>query len=272
MNRSPLPGRAAGRLLISGPGRPAENMAVDAAILACAQRPCGPTLRFYSWQRATLSLGYFQGIDQRSLHAESKSLPVVRRATGGGAIVHDRELTYSLVVPQAGHGLGAAPAVYRAVHAAFAECLADFSVRAVRFADSGAAPAPEEAFLCFQRRTAEDLIVSRYKVLGSAQRRGRGGVLLQHGSLLLAASAAAPQLPGIAELSGRTIAASEILQSLSEKLATLFNVQWTPGQLSAEEATVAASTAADRFSSEAWTQRTRGPAAGLQSARPTGPG
>ncbi len=243
-----------GRLLGLSPGDAAENMAIDAAILACTEPDGGPTLRFYSWRMPTLSLGYFQSLQQRNEHAESAQLPVVRRATGGGAIVHDRELTYSLTVPATRQWVGAAPELYRAVHVAFAAALAEFGVSALRFGDSlGPAPAGEP-FLCFQRRTAEDLLVNHYKVLGSAQRRGHGG-LLQHGSLLLAASTAAPQLPGIAELCGQMITAGELCRVLAEKLAELLQVQWQAAGLTAEERAAARTIQEQKFAAAAWTER-----------------
>ncbi len=254
MNPS-LSGRGVrGRLLISGSGDAVENMAIDAAILESARPEQGPTLRLYSWKAPTLSLGYFQSIDQRSVHLESLRLPVVRRGTGGGAIVHDRELTYSLVRPAAVRVPGAAPAVYRAVHDVFAECLADYGIRAIRFAESWGIPPRQEPFLCFQRRTAEDLIVNQYKVLGSAQRRGAAAVL-QHGSLLLAASPAAPQLPGLRELCGRSLPAHDIFASISQKLGALWEVQWASGELTAAERAAASGRLANRFAAEAWTQR-----------------
>jgi len=245
---------ATGRLLFSGPGAAAENMAIDGAVLAGTGPDSGPTLRFYSWSSPTLSLGYFQPYQQRGEHAESSRLPIVRRATGGGAIVHDRELTYSLIVPASQRWVGAAPALYRAVHDAFVAALAEFGVTAIRFADSFRHAPAGEPFLCFQRRTDEDLLVNQYKVLGSAQRRGPGG-LLQHGSLLLAASSAAPQLPGIAELTGRVITAAEISSALAEKLTALLKVQWQEAGLSSEERAAALAIQEQKFAAPAWTQR-----------------
>ncbi len=64
------------------------------------------SLRFYQWNQPTLSLGYFQSYEDRGRHAASQECTVVRRQTGGGAILHDRELTYSLILP-ATHPLGA---------------------------------------------------------------------------------------------------------------------------------------------------------------------
>lgn len=250
----PLGAATRGRLLISGPGEADQNMAIDAAILQCASPGDGPTLRFYSWREPTLSLGYFQPISQRTLHPESQPLAVVRRATGGGAIVHDRELTYSLVAPSVSQVAGAAPDVYRAVHDAIAASLADFGIQAVRFAASALAAPQSEPFLCFQRRTSEDLIVNGYKVLGSAQRR-TGQALLQHGSLLQAASPAAPQLPGLAELCGRTIGSGDLIAAVSAKLSSRWATRWFDGELTPAEQSAIAPLASG-FADEAWTRKT----------------
>jgi lipoyl(octanoyl) transferase len=141
---------AVGRLIISPPGEGAMNMAIDDALLDNAGTESRPTLRLYRWSQPTLSLGYFQTIASRSEHAASESLAVVRRASGGGAIIHDHELTYSLVVSSLNRSdRGSATAVYRAVHKAFIEVLADFGVIAQRFADTGQLADPTEPFLCF---------------------------------------------------------------------------------------------------------------------------
>jgi lipoate-protein ligase A len=247
-----------GRLLLSGPGEAAANMAIDAAILDRASVERGPTLRIYSWATATLSLGYFQSILQRRDHAESLSIPVVRRASGGGALIHDRELTYSLVMPTGEVGAGGAShELYRDVHFTLLACLADFGVKAYRFGDSGSAkPNAEggEPFLCFQRRTDDDLIVDGYKVLGSAQRRGRGG-LLQHGSLLLESSPAAPQLPGVRELTGRRLTFDEFSGRFAKRLGSVFDVTWKPGNLFEDELSSIESQLKGKFASESWTNR-----------------
>ena len=87
------------RLILDEPSSGAWNMGVDEALREWAETAGGLGLRFYQWAPATLSLGYFQTHRSRALHAGSAQLPLVRRASGGGAIVHDRELTYSLVGP-----------------------------------------------------------------------------------------------------------------------------------------------------------------------------
>lgn len=192
------------RLILDPPGLGAWNMAVDEALLEFGGQDNGWTLRFYGWSEPTLSLGYFQAIESRQTHAASRNCPVVRRQSGGGAIVHDRELTYALVAP-IGHVLARdSQRLYRAVHGAFVQALASVGVTA-RMHDPAVTPSPTpkaaESFLCFERRAVGDIVVGRAKIGGSAQRR-RLGAVLQHGSLLLSRSSAAPELPGIGEFGG----------------------------------------------------------------------
>src|SRR5688500_9559950 len=87
------------RVITDPPASGAWNMAVDEALLESAATGSVATLRFYEWHEPTLSLGYFQPAADREQHAASRACPLVRRASGGGAIVHDRELTYSLAWP-----------------------------------------------------------------------------------------------------------------------------------------------------------------------------
>ena len=188
------------RLLIDPPGSGAWNMAVDETLLEWAAERGGCAWRFYQWSEPTLSLGYFQAFDaDAEKDAEKSCVPVsavVRRLTGGGAILHDRELTYSLVVP-AGHALAARrETLYDAVHRSLIETLAGFGVTAVLCAPIRRALLAPILFLCFQRRASGDVLVGQTKIAGSAQRRRRGAVL-QHGSVLLRRSPAAPRVAGL---------------------------------------------------------------------------
>jgi lipoate-protein ligase A len=193
------------------------NMAMDEALLELgAQRSCC-VVRIYEWVEPTVTLGYFQGSVAASRQAvpdESlRGLPVVRRLSGGGAILHDRELTYSCVVP-ASHSVRHDPSsLYSLVHEQLIRLLAECGVPAMLRSEL-AAPgdmehpklaagisAPAEPFLCFLRSNPNDIVhASGAKIVGSAQRRRRG-VILQHGSLLLAESTAAKGICGIRELS-----------------------------------------------------------------------
>ena len=135
-----------------------------------------------------MTLGYFQGSEQ-SLESPFPGLPVVRRLSGGGAILHDQEITYSLVLP-ASHPRRQDPsAVYQTVHRAIIETAVRFGVpcqlrsefdamnlRATVadtvITDTGT---PAEPFLCFLRKNANDIVhASGNKIVGSAQRRRKG--------------------------------------------------------------------------------------------------
>ena len=242
-----------GRLIPLHAGAAAENMSIDQALQESVEADGVPVLRLYTWSHPTLSLGYFQKLADRDGHAESHSLDCVRRSTGGGAIVHDCELTYSLAVPidpaQAGPRLD----LYQQTHAAITEALAGFGLRAAPFRDdpSPSPTAGKAPFLCFQRRTDEDLIVSGYKVLGSAQRKSRRA-MLQHGSLLLSASRWAPQLPGLSELGGRPIPLAPLAQAVSETIGQALQIDWTAGEISAHERIRAGDIEAEKFAANRW--------------------
>ena len=186
----------------------------------------GCCLRLYRWQEATLSLGYFQEYQDRGGHGPSRNCPVVRRLTGGGAIVHDAELTYSLVV-HGGHPLAARrERLYQAAHGALIEALAALGIAAAlkkgaELFSGSRSKIVLTPFLCFQRPTAGDVLVGETKIAGSAQRRRRGAVL-QHGSVLLRRSAAAPELPALEDAAGKTVEAEPTGRAFGWK-------NWPPG-------------------------------------------
>ncbi len=241
-------------------------MAADQALLASVSAGGPAVLRFYRWHQPTLSLGYFQPVSQRSEHPDSQALPRVRRSTGGGAIVHDQELTYSLTLPIVDRARRSVQRVYDAVHRAIRAVLADEGIVLQRFADSAAARVRRDAmptiepFLCFQRRTDEDLILAGYKVVGSAQRRSARAVL-QHGSLLLRASAAAPQLPGINDLAARPVSWASLTERLPERLGQQLaaagkpRIRWEASEWQAAERTSAGQIEAERFAEPSWNDR-----------------
>jgi len=179
-----------------GPG----NMALDEALLdAVADDPRAAMLRTYQWSAPTLSLGYFQAVSGAETDPRWRGVPLVRRPTGGGAILHHHEVTYALVVPREHPLARRGAALYQAVHAALAELLRAHGVAARPrggFPESGSRIHP---FLCFTDQDPEDIIVDGVKIVGSAQRRSSGAVL-QHGSLLLKRSDLTPELPGASDL------------------------------------------------------------------------
>lgn len=246
-----------GRLIKMAVGRPAENMAIDQSLLESADQEGRPSLRLYQWSEPTLSIGYFQKLRERAQHVPSASLSCVRRSTGGGAIVHHHELTYSIAMPTNG-GATAGPRLdlYERTHQAVVEMLAEFGIRVVPFRLLAASNegSDKEPFLCFQRRTSEDLIISGYKVLGSAQRTSRRAIL-QHGSLLLKASPWAPELPGVADLTSRAIPADQLAESLAGVLARRLSIDWVEQPISEVERARAVRIEAERFAASRWQER-----------------
>lgn len=206
----------------------AWNMAVDEALLNESLKTGTTFVRMYRWSEATISLGHFQQLGMQPLEERFASLPVVRRLSGGGAILHHHEQTYSCVVPP-GHPLANHPyQLYESVHAAIIAELLKQNVRvAVRGQDRTLS---REPFLCFLREAAMDLVWGETKVLGSAQRRRRGAVL-QHGSLLLRASPHAPELPGLVDLVNPFSEPDSLADNLGSAIAGVLGTRWEIGPL-----------------------------------------
>ncbi len=267
------------RFITDAPQPGPWNMAVDEALLYDAIANGTATLRFYQWSAPTLSLGYFQPCAQRDGHGASRNCATVRRQSGGGAILHDRELTYSLVLPPGHRLIHNAPKLYDAVHATFIEVLlaslpaADR--RSIRLRMRGNEPPTDgpEPFLCFQRRSPGDVVLENlgemtatestksatdssapWKILGSAQRRHRGAIL-QHGSLLMERSPAAPELPGWKDLSTAPATAESLTPQLVEHLANRLNFHLNPHQLPTELQSLASDLANSKYGAASWTNR-----------------
>lgn len=175
------------RLLVDDPLDGPTNMARDEALLQrVGTGASSPTLRLYQWVEPTISLGYFQRYaDYVALPPPAGNLPVVRRLTGGGAILHDLELTYSIALPVDHPLLTKGPnRLYELAHDAIIASLTDSARAPARCGvtdDSSAARGP---FFCFARRHCLDVLLGAEKLAGSAQRRTRAAVL-QHGSIVL---------------------------------------------------------------------------------------
>lgn len=169
------------------------NMAADEVLAAAAQDRGEVLLRLYGWQPETISLGAFQSFAEAEQQPNLAGWSVVRRPSGGGAIVHGTDLTYCLALPGAHPWSRRAEDLYAAVHRALVEELQHRGVAAAMVDAEAAARVPATDFFCFNRRSFGDVIVESaatgtlaggWKILGSAQRR-LAGVVLQHGSLLL---------------------------------------------------------------------------------------
>ncbi len=208
------------------------------------------TLRFYGWDVPTVSLGYFQSHADLTLHPRLAGLPVVRRHTGGGAIVHHHELTYALALP-AGQPWHNDESWLCRFHHVVQRALQKSNITSVETVVCG-----EEKklgpFLCFQHQTPGDLVAGGAKIAGSAQRRPHGATL-QHGSILLAQSEHTPELPGLRELTGRDISPAALAAAVTAALADDTGWAVEPGALTPEELADVSSIRDTKYASSDWT-------------------
>jgi lipoate-protein ligase A len=243
------------RLIWHEPADGAWNMGVDEAMLEAAGRvEQGACLRFYQWDQPTLSLGYFQRQADRQTHEPSRGCPIVRRSTGGGAILHDRELTYSFTTTISDRMRSDLRRFYDIFHGTLIGLLNDLGVRAGLCPGLPPNAKRDEPFLCFQRRVAGDVLVGSAKIGGSAQRRHHAA-LLQHGSVLLRRSEAAPELPGIGDLTGVQISPWDLAYRWAERIASEIGMPLKRAELTADESGTAQRLTRERFADPWWTCR-----------------
>ena len=174
------------RLLDTGNSSGAMNMAIDEAILiACQKGIVPPTLRFYGWNKPTVSLGLFQNADEsiNIKECSRQSIEVVRRMTGGRAVLHEKELTYSitsktdnLLFPSDIKGR------YRVIAEAILGGLLRVGING-KFSTISGKKLPKSP-LCFSSPSSYEILIDGKKLVGSAQ-RVLTDTFLQHGSILL---------------------------------------------------------------------------------------
>jgi lipoate-protein ligase A len=267
------------RLVVQGEADGATNMAMDEAILdAVIEGASPPTLRFYAWSPPCLSLGRNQPLTDVDLAAcRAGGVDVVRRPTGGRAILHCDELTYSATLLQGDpRAEGGVVESYRRLSAGLLTGLQVLSVAAV-----ATVPAVEQrtatsdlTAVCFEIPSDYEITVKGRKLLGSAQWRGRGGVL-QHGTLPLHGDLA--RILDYLTLSGaereeqrscvreRAITLEEALgyppsfarvaRALAGGFAHALNLTLLPGALSDRERGLATELRHSRYAAGDWTAR-----------------
>lgn len=179
--------RAAWRLILTKPLPGAWNMAIDSAILdAVTQGKAPPTLRLYSWKPPAISLGSAQSaadVDLDALHARSWDL--VRRPTGGKALLNMDELTYAVIGPETEARLrGGVLESYRRIASALAAALRLIGAAVEIHPDHNKPSEPFDAAICFEVPSSYEIVVGGRKLVGSAQARHAHGIL-QHGSIPL---------------------------------------------------------------------------------------
>jgi lipoate-protein ligase A len=226
------------------------NMATDEVLLQSATSGVA-TLRFYGWQPATLSLGYFQPAQVRLADPLLAKLPWVRRPSGGDTLVHDREVTYALALPAGPRWQGRESWTMR-MHRMIAAVLRTHAVVADLYPP--VRPSPFTGPLCFHHCTPGDVLVAGHKIVGSAQRKQRGA-LLQHGGILCRTSPHTPALPGITELSGVEFRPTQIQAGVTEQCQRDTGWHLLEGALTSTEAVAVAGLVRDKYASGRWNQK-----------------
>lgn len=249
------------RLIIDKPLSGPANMGRDEALLdACRDKSFEPVLRFYAWNPPTISLGYFQDYaEYEALDGNVAGLEVVRRTTGGGAILHDLEITYSLTIPIEHPLVARKPnRLYELAHEAIIAAVGH-DVRMLGCDHSACdASAQRGPFFCFARRHGLDVVVDDgrgpagiSKFAGSAQRRTQTAIL-QHGSIMLDSRFDQQPTATWSQIAGAAVRFEEAAQRLAPAFEPVLGFKLNAGDLTAEES-IAAERFADRYASDAWT-------------------
>jgi len=267
------------RMINSGLADAASNMAIDEAILlAHSAGKVPPTLRFYGWEPAALSLGYFQramseiDVDK----CKERKIDVVRRLTGGRAVLHDAELTYSIVVQEDD------PLIPKTITASYRyfsngllaglEALGIQAHMTVPVAAYGQKKKQPASAACFDAPAHFEVTVEGRKLVGSAQVR-KQGVILQHGSVLLrfcaeefvellrlpsaekraqTAQMLKDRATSIEEVLGRPVTWQEVYHPMGEAFGSALGVQLVRGELTTEELVVSKELAVKKYSQDSW--------------------
>lgn len=238
------------RFLDGGWAMGARQMAVDDALLTlCGRGLSPPTLRLFGFRPACLSLGRFQRADEVP---RPPGLYLVRRPTGGGAVVHRGDICYSIVLPL-GHPLAAGSIAdsYQRLARGLAAALEALSLPPLT--PTAASHPWQRSAWCFADIAPHELTLGGRKLVGSAQAR-RAGALLQQGSIRLAPEPEeASQATSLQEELGRTVSWDELAEALVLGFARAWGIEIRPGELTAEEEELALRLERECYGDPGWT-------------------
>lgn len=240
------------RLIIDPPRSAGLNMALD-EVLARAQSGAGavPSLRFYQWERPAVTVGYFEDVEKaaKRFQAEKNDLAVVRRLTGGGAVHHGRDLTFSLCLRlPSPHFSGDVKGSYLRINEAIRLGLKP-GYPGIDFADcrtSSSASSRQKERVCFESPSCYDLLLDGKKILGASQRR-IGRTVLHQSTLFLGGGA------------------QELTRMIVRGFQELWKVEFTEESLTEEEMRLAREIESERYGAKSWVYL---PASFLPACRP----
>jgi len=265
------------RVIYSGHNDGHYNMAVDEAIMeSVAAQVVPPTLRIYGWSPPAVSLGRFQEVEQQvDIEAlRQRGWSLVRRPTGGRAILHDDEVTYSVCVPQDqiedGYSIIRS---YRCLSRGIQRGLELLGVEAELGrkspATGGKGSGHQQSAICFSHSTRADMVAAGRKIVGSAQVR-KNGVILQHGSVPISldvsdhlvvmpgsgapdeAQALSTAAVGVSDLLGRRVTYQELAEALVAGFGQALGLELQTGQLTDVEQDRAQQLCVKKYATDEW--------------------
>jgi len=263
------------RLILSDPMPGTRNMAIDSAILAAVEQgEAPPTLRLYSWDPPCLSLGYSQAYSDVDLHQLSANgWDLVRRPTGGRAILHTDELTYAVIGPKSDPRLaGNLMDSYQHISRALFEALSQMGLPVEVHA--GKNPEAHHQPVCFENPSDFEITANGRKIIGSAQARKKTG-LLQHGSLPLigdltritkalryqtnaerqkAGEVLLQKAATVYDVLGVEISWDRAAETLANSFSKVLNLNLVEGELSSDELDQALLLESGQFGHSSWTE------------------
>lgn len=268
------------RFIDSGNCSPSFNMALDEALLDWhSEGKIPPVIRFYGWEPATLSIGYFQKVEKEiDLDAvKAHGLGFVRRPTGGRGVLHEHELTYSVIVSEEHPEMPkTVTEAYRVISEGILKGFHQLGLEAYfavpRTDEERSALKNPRSAVCFDAPSWYELVVEGRKVAGSAQTRQKG-VILQHGSILLdldedklfslfkypnervkerMKSAFKNKAVAINEISSRRITLEEAKEAFYKGFAEGLNIELESYQLTEEELAYVNKIAKERYENDEW--------------------
>lgn len=249
-----------------------QNMATDEAILrTVAARQSPPTLRLYAWHPPAMTLGRGQSLANADLAAlRADGVTLLRRGTGGTAVFHADELTYSVAAtadePRFATGIVES---YRGISTALIAALERIGLHHADASPHAEHRSGPRSPVCFEVPSDYEITVDKRKLFGSAQMRIRGGIL-QHGTLPLTGDIArvstyltAHPDPArvrahaitLHETLGRDVPWHEMAQALIEGFTTALNLNLAPGLLSTEEHALIDELVTEKYANNQWTEK-----------------
>lgn len=246
-----FPGESDWSFIVDEPRTPRLNMALDRAILnSVVSRRSGPTLRFYRWSKPAVTLGFHQRMERVLDIAAVKQagIEVVVRPTGGRAVLHGDDLTYSLALPEETAATYGITELYKILSEALQAGFRQVGME-VELARGNRGELRPGAQPCFASTARYELVVGGKKIVGSAQRRHNGGVL-QQGSIPLRVGRIRPEdlapkqhrvrlsddrWTTVEDVLGRSIGFETLAQALAAGFSERMSVSMTPRKPTAEE-------------------------------------